>query len=311
MKAIHSLKSDKMRPMLEALGGPSVLKPAIQIMALSAVTIREHFDDFVLITDSAGRRMAEQCRLPYTSIVEVGDSFGSDPSFWIHSKLHAYKNAGGPFVHFDNDLFLWEPLPKAYLEADVFAFHSETFLWGRYEQYRTALESSGLSLPKLHEKFPSSRMPVNMAVFGGNDHESIAHYAGYVLEYLDDHEGFLDATPAQKEALEFGIAYLEQLWATYLIQDVRQVRIELLLTEEQALKGLQVPGVALTHLHGAKQQAMKDGKIQELMFKIGCKLREWSPEVYSAVERYTDPSVDVDSMIKEQGNGQNPAGQDA
>ena len=299
MKAIHSLKSDRMRPFMESAGGPYIIKPAIEIMALSAVTIRRHFDEFVLVTDDAGMHMARECRMPYTDIVSVGDRFGSDPSFWIHSKLHAYKEAKAPFVHFDTDLFLWEPLPATFLQSDVFAFHSETFMWSRYEQYREGLEASGLSLPKLHEKFRTSRMPVNMAIFGGQDHESIAHYAGYVLEYLEDHDGFNGATDAQKQALDSGIAFLEQLWASYLIQDVRQVRMEFLLTEQQVLRNDPVPGVAVTHLHGAKQQAMKSGKMDELMAKVQYKLRELDPEVYSAVQHYTDPAVDVDALIKE------------
>ena len=42
-------------------------------------------------------------------------------------KLIAYSIQDGPFVHIDNDVFLWKPLPQELLQAPVFAQCPEYF----------------------------------------------------------------------------------------------------------------------------------------------------------------------------------------
>ena len=305
MKAVHSFKSARFKPMLESIGGTYIIKPMVQIMALSAASIRKHHPDFVLITDEAGKALAEACKMPYSEIISVGDKFDSHPNFWIHSKLHAYHELNEPFVHYDNDVFLWEPLPERLLAADVFGFHSETFVWRKYEAYGKALEDSGIPIPKLHRKYWTSRMPVNMAIFGGNNHAAIKQYAGFVLEWLQDNQGFWNMDDKQAQALDENIAFIEQLWVSYLIQDAQGIPIELLLTEQQVQANEKVDGVQLTHLHGAKQAAMRQGKTHELVAKLDAKLKEVNPEVHAAVQEFTSPDVDIAALIKESQDGQN------
>lgn len=299
MKAVHSYKSDKVLPYLESVGGASIIKPAIQIMALSACTIRKHFDDFTLITDDAGKAMAEACAMPYSEIISVGPSFGSDPCFWIHSKLHAYNTIQEPFVHFDTDLLLWDSLPAEYLANEVFAFHSETYAWASYVKYHRDLVAAGFTVPALDATYWTSRMPINMAIFGGNDYKTINQYAGFVLEFLADNNGFLNTTPEQQHVVDASISLIEQAWASYLIQDAHRIPISLLLTEEQVLNNLQVPGIKLTHLHGAKQAAQRAGKLSDLMLRLAAKLQAQDQTVYSAVDKFTTSEIDIAEMIKE------------
>jgi len=243
--------------------------------------------------------MAEACNLPYTEIVSVGSSFGAVSDYWIESKIHVYAEMREPFVHFDTDLFLWEALPAEYLAADVFAFHSETFMWPTYEKYLSAWTELILNFPKLHKEYFTSRMPINMAIFGGNDWRAINRYAKFVQEFVDSNNGFKDIAPADAYTIDKNIAAIEQLWASYLIQDREKLPIRMLLTEEQVLKNDQVPGVALTHLHGIKQKMDQEGKTEELLQKLSAKLKEINPAVYNAVEAYTSDEVDIDALLKE------------
>jgi hypothetical protein len=303
MKAFHSFRSDKFKPYLDMIGGRELIKPAVYIMALSAATIRKYHEDFTLITDDAGKELAEECRLPYSKIVSVGTGFESDPSVWIHSKLYTYRTTKEPFVHFDNDIFLWEALPQGFLDNEVVGFHSETFLWYKYEDYRQTLLNVGVPIPALRETYPTSRMPINMAVFGGQNWQAINQYAEFLEDYLRDRAYFFDATDEQKTALEKSIALIEQLWASYLIQDRMKVPITTLLTENDIQHG--TSALKLTHLHGFKQKAMRDGKTLELLLKLQNKLKEVDPAVHSAVQKYLGAKVDISAMIKEQSNGQN------
>lgn len=299
MIAIHSFKSCKFKPILDAVGGAHLVKPMVQIMALSAATIRKHHDEFVLITDDLGKQMAQECEMPYSEIISVGQAFDSDPSFWIHSKIHAYHEINQPFVHYDTDLFLWEPLPEKFLASEVFAFHSETFTWRKYEIFLQNLQQAGINMPLLHKKYWTNRMPINMAVFGGNNHQAIKQYAGFILDFVQDNNGFHALNSSQRDVLEHNIAFIEQMWASYLLQNSMNIPIELLLTEVQILSNSKVEGVELTHLHGAKQTAMRENKTHELVAKLSSKLLEVNPKVSKAVEAFTAPEVDIDAMVQE------------
>lgn len=299
MKAIHSFKSAKIRPMLQSIGGPAALKPLVSIMALSAASISKHFENFVLITDDAGKEMAEACALPYKEIVSVGPEFKAIPDYWIESKIHAYAETNEPFIHFDTDLFLWEPLPEEYLKAEVFAFHSETFAWPLYEQYLATWSEIVPNLPPLHKEHFTNRMPVNMAIFGGNNWRAINEYAKFIQRFVADNNGFKDLTPEAAHNVDKSIAAIEQLWGSYLIQDVAKIPIQMLLTESQISSTTKVPGIALTHLHGLKQRLDKEGKTGELLQKLSAKLKDINPDVYNAVERYTSSEVDIDALLKE------------
>jgi len=303
MKAIHSFRSDILGKYLDMIGGAEIISPAIYIMALSAATIRKYHNDFLFITDRRGKELAEACELPYTEIQCVGESFDSDPHFWIHSKIHAYSNIHEPFIHYDTDLFLWDALPANFLANDVVAFHSETYVWGKYEEYNKNLVDAGFTLPPFMQTYWTSRMPINMALFGGNNWKVINEYGAIIQQFIKDHAGFNSTTDSQKHSLDKSIALIEQLWVSYIIQDKFKVPITTLLTENEIKAGS--GDVKITHLHGIKQQAQETNTMQEIMFKVTSKLREIDPKLYSAVKKFITSSSDVDALILETANGKN------
>lgn len=300
MIAVHSFRSDKIRPWLQSIGGPAMVKPMLQIMALSSATISKHHPEFVLITDDAGKEMAEACRLPYSEIVSVGENFDSDPCFWVHSKLHAYSMMDSPFVHFDTDIFLWEQLPEDYLSSLVFAFHTEAFSWPVYERYQENLQKIGFVLPKFGLNWWLNKAPLNMAVFGGNGVglKAINRYADMILRAVKGHDGFRNYSESDKAVVDESLPYIEQAQASFFIQGSEGLKAELLLTENQAVNGLEVPGVRITHLQAFKQRAMREGKTLDLMLRLQKKLKEVNEDVSSAVEDFTKDAIyEVESML--------------
>lgn len=299
MKAVHSFKSDTVRHLLDSVGGPAVMKPMITVHALSAVTIKQHFKEFVLVTDDAGKELAEICKLPYDQVISVGEKFGAVSDFWIESKMHAYRVLQEPFVHLDNDLFLWEPLPTTFLASDVFAFHTECYLWPVYEQYLNNWQTLCPDLPNLHEKYWINRQPLNMAVFGGNNWQAINYYAKFVQDFAAKNNGFNHVNAEQGHLINKSIAAIEQLWGSYILQNELGIRVATLLTERQATRNEEVPGIKITHLQGMKENAERQGKVKELLDKTSYKLKMTNEAVYNAVERYTSSEVDIDALLKE------------
>jgi len=299
MRAIHSYKFDKLRPLLESIGGASVVKPIITMMALSAVSIRKHHDDFVLITDDIGAELAKACSLPYSKVVSVGYEFGSHECFWIHSKLHTYATIDCPFVHYDIDLFLWDPLPKEFLDNDIFNFYSEAHVWPRYEQILENFIASGVKVPLYDKLYPENKSPLNMAIFGGHDIKTIKSCGQELLDLMETNDRFYNKSDEIVYAIENGISYIEQALSSYILQSKHRKRVVPLLKEHQVLSGKTVPGIKVTHLHSLKQVAQAQGKINELQAKLDSKLKYLAPDVHSAVAKFTKVKVNIDDMIKE------------
>jgi hypothetical protein len=286
MMAIHSLRTDLFRPALESQGGPLMIAPMLKVMGLSSWTIRQHFDSFTLVTDDAGAEMAKQCKLPYTKIVSVGENFDSDPCFWTHSKFTAYAN-NQPFIHFDNDLFLWDPLPTRILEAPVAACNSDTYMWGVYAEHIRSLEES-LGVGGLHRKHFTNRMPINMAIFGGNDITAINSFSKLVLDFVADRNGFRDLNEEQKVKLMRGMHVIEQLWGSCFLQNELGIPVELALSEEHIQANKPSTDVRLTHVHGLKYaaQAQSNAEAIQTLNKVSMKLSDLAPEIALAIVDY-------------------------
>lgn len=299
MKAIQSFRSDKIRLALESFGGPSMLRSYISVFALSAVTIAKHYSNFEFITDDAGKFMAESCQLPYSKISSVGPNFDSDSCFWTHSKFVAYLSSEA-FLHFDNDLFLWEPLPARIQNSELVALHGESYAWPLYERYLTAAQNTLPNFPTWHEQYFANRTPLNMAIFGGNNIAAINAYASKVLNViLNTFNGFKDANTNTKQTVEEIMPVMEQLWASHLLQSEQGIKVNFILTERNMVDSTSPADVKLTHIWGLKNDANTNPRQRmEMLNKVHKNLKELSPTVYDAVMRFTASPNTVNTLLE-------------
>jgi hypothetical protein len=295
MKAIQSYRFNKYKPYFDIIGGIEFMAPALYMLALSAVTIKKYHKNFLFITDNLGKKIAETCNLPYTEIKSVGDSFDSDPSFWIHSKIYTYANTQEPFVHYDNDFFLWEELPESLLSNEVFGFHTETFMWHRYEEFNSNLLKAGFKFPKFTEKYWINRIPINMALFGGNNWKAINEYGKTIEKFIVDNQNFTELSESQKDVLELNLSTIEQLWGSYIIQSKLNIPVGTLITEQEIKN--RSGKAKVTHLHGYKQHMQKSNKLPELLLRLETKLNSLDPKVYSAVKKFIYSDTNINTLL--------------
>jgi hypothetical protein len=160
---------------------------------LSVATARRHFATTALVTDDAGARMlVDHLRLPFDHVstaLNVLD--GEDPKWWCLGKLYAYRMQTEPFVHIDNDCFLWKPLPRRMLAADVLAQSPEYFAWDgrtyyRPEQLAPLIDAEHGWLPDELAWFMSLRggTAVCCGVLGGNRLDFIGAYADNAIRMV-------------------------------------------------------------------------------------------------------------------------------
>lgn len=155
---------------------------------LSVMEARKHYPDTCLVTDSGGARLlVEGLGLPFSEVDLSLDRLnepGIDNEWWVLGKLAAYAAQTRPFVHLDNDVFLWQPLPGRMTAAPVLAQNPEVFYFDDQSLYRLDAFLNGIRyfggwLPEAWLWYAGRRgnEAVCCGLFGGHDLDFIRSYA--------------------------------------------------------------------------------------------------------------------------------------
>lgn len=108
--------------------------------ALSVWCASKHFKEVEFISDDWGVQMFKEINLPVTSYTnDLNPMHEVSRFFWAYGKMIAYTAQKVPFVHIDNDVFLWDPLPDRILKAELcFQSHEPFDLpgYGYYNQLK-------------------------------------------------------------------------------------------------------------------------------------------------------------------------------
>ncbi|CAN5413202.1 hypothetical protein BH10PSE4_BH10PSE4_39900 [soil metagenome] len=163
--------------------------------ALSFKTASQHYPDTALVTDTAGARLlVDGLGLEFGSVDLRLDSLvaeGRDVDWWVLGKLTAYEAQTRPFVHLDNDVFLWRPLPEAMTAAPVFAQNPEGFEFTDQSLYRLEAFMAGVAdadgwLPPEWRVYAQARRTgaVCCGILGGQDVAFLRRYAALAIAVI-------------------------------------------------------------------------------------------------------------------------------
>jgi hypothetical protein len=131
--------------------------------------------------------------LAFTSVSTALNALdGEDPAWWALGKVLTYALQTKPFVHMDDDVYLWQRLQNRVLAAPVLAQSPEYFRIGascyRPEDFDGAVaETPDAWLPEEWLWYRCSgvdRRAECCGVFGGNNLPFIAHYARSALRLM-------------------------------------------------------------------------------------------------------------------------------
>lgn len=163
---------------------------------LSTMTARRHYDTTALYTDDAGARLLlDGIRLEFDHVSTALNALHAhDPGWWALGKLYTYRLQAEPFIHIDNDVFLWRPLSPDPARVPVLAELPDHIWTGRHPYYqpepfeRTILEGDGW-LP-LEWQWYRANWPEqcahNCGVLGGTHVEFIQHYATQGIRLMEE-----------------------------------------------------------------------------------------------------------------------------
>lgn len=157
---------------------------------LSVQTARKHYPNSSLFTDDEGARMlVDSLGLEFTHVsIGLKALNKYDPEWWVLGKLFTYRAQTRPFIHLDNDVFLWNRLPRALESAPVFAQNPEVFKFEegslyRVERFHTALNSMGGWMPEEWRWYHSRRgnTAISCGLLGGCQVEFLRYYADLAI----------------------------------------------------------------------------------------------------------------------------------
>ncbi|MBD2120919.1 DUF6734 family protein [Trichocoleus sp. FACHB-262] len=269
---------------------------------LSLETARKHYPETALVTDNAGAKMLiDGLGLEFDAVTtELNALQAQDPDWWILGKLWAYRSQTQPFIHVDNDVFLWKPLPPVVNTAPVLAQNPEYFVfgkplatcwWYRPEIFNHRVKSTNGWLPDEWNWYFAKRR--NLAyccgIMGGAQVDFIRHYADMALRIAAD--------PGNQAALALmdnklgDCLLIEQYFLAACIEYHQQladspfadVSIECLFDSPEAAFSSQQPDqLGYTHLIG---EAKRDAAIAQRLEK---RVAEEYPDQYQRCLRYLE-----------------------
>lgn len=163
--------------------------------ALSLETARQHYPETILITDDEGVKMlVDKMGLPYTHVsTELNALNECSIDLWNMGKLYAYRAQTEPFLHLDQDVYLWKPLPDKLSNAAVFAQNPEHFTedsdYYLPAEFENAINDDGGWLPDewkwCRSIFGDFQKSINTGIFGGNNLEFIQYAVNLTIATIE------------------------------------------------------------------------------------------------------------------------------
>ncbi|WP_299529598.1 DUF6734 family protein [Ulvibacterium sp.] len=238
MKIIHSYWSKpaqatfNKKPTEKLNGGWRHPKYQYMSWALSCLSFKKYYDEIELVTDIAGEELLiNQLKLPYTSVkVELDKLNNYSKKLWAIGKLFAFGLQDKPFIHVDNDVFIWEQFSKRIENAPLLAQHMDIDE-GHYTFAMQHLKDNGIKIPlilrqdfKKHKRYNVS----NAGIIGGNDIEFFKKFSNQAFEFIDSNIEYVNgniigATYAivYEQYLFSAMARSENIRIEHFIEDLR------------------------------------------------------------------------------------------
>ncbi len=188
MRIVQTLWSCN-RSLLEDAFGWMSPEHHLMSWALSCLSLKEHYQDIILYTDSqAADILTNKIGLPYSDVMIAYDQFDCLPRHWALAKIKTYSMQQKPFLHVDGDIYLPRPLPKR-IERSRLAAQNREYGTSYYKSMMDRLLACpGIRIPHYLEKGlrEESVSSYNMGFFGGTDLDFIRRYCEEVFRFFEE-----------------------------------------------------------------------------------------------------------------------------
>lgn len=162
---------------------------------ISVQTAKQHYSRTSLFTDDAGAEiLIDGVGLEFDQVTTDLNALDEhDPDWWAFGKIYTHTLQREPYVHIDNDVFLWKRLPDRVENSPVLVQNPELYDYGysRYQvaNFEFAVNSVGGWLPEELETYlpiEGILRAVCCGVVGGNALSFIKHYAQLAMKLMEE-----------------------------------------------------------------------------------------------------------------------------
>jgi hypothetical protein len=223
--------------------------------ALSCLQLKKLYGEVELITDELGKKiLVDTLGLPYTNVSTVleGKLSNYPPELWSLAKIVAFAEQQAPFLHFDGDFFIWQPVEPRIMQAAVVAQNLEENL-SYYRDMMQDMEKHGWRMPPLLAGVSQSPIiyAANTGIFGGHQLDFVKAYCQNAFDFINTNTDIIPKT--KKNQLNF---IFEQCLLYYFAQQ-EGIPIEYFMEEpvdepsySEYARFVDVPQVKMIHTLG-------------------------------------------------------------
>ena len=246
-------------------------------MVLAVLTAKKHFQRVELITNDFGKSIfIDKLRLPIQYSLKLNEMDKVSSYFWAYGKILATSSQNEPFIHIDNDAFLFTGLPKRMSEADLI-FQSKEPMdkpgYGFYDILRPCFREAKVK-PK--EIVPITDYAYNCGICGGNNFNFFKLHQKCSSEYIFAPENQDLFFKKYKDILIHQNLFHEQYFLASLIKANKlRDKVELFADD---INDINKNGVSYCHLWGLSKRN------ETMIKKMYQRLNKDFPEFYSRVK---------------------------
>lgn len=222
--------------------------------ALSILCASRIFKEVQFISSDWGVDIVKKLDMPVTDYSnKLNEMKSVSRYFWAYGKLIAYNEQKEPFVHVDNDVFMWEPLPDRVLKAKLCFQSHEPFDEPGYKYYNILKPcfNKAKVKPKLVAENEVTDFAYNCGICGG-------HYLDFFKEWQKLSAEYIFAPENQdlffkkfKDVLIHQNLFHEQYFAASMIKHYN-LRKDVRVLADNAIKIPQI--LKYTHLWGTTKR---------------------------------------------------------
>lgn len=237
---------------------------AFDTLRIALNRAKKHYGEVHLITDIYSEDFFK--KFPFDSVTTGLEKISPEyTATWSLGKLYAYKLIalkGDPFLHVDNDVFLWKPLPKKISSAEIFAQSREPVNLFNYH-----IDHFYKNCPKkyLASKIPKQSFAANVGVIGGSDLSFFYNYSSSAINMILDPANKTYWT-THKGLVSWRKAVIAEQYYMSVAARYYNKNIEYLFSNNEEFS--KVAELGYTHLMGAKYGFFIKEKMNFLMKKL-------------------------------------------
>ena len=179
LKIIYTLWTKPLTELNDNLGFNS-LEAFMDSLILSVNVSKQNYNDVQFYTDNYGMELIKPYmdRLPFSKIHNILDELNWLPSqWWAYPKMYVYGLQDEPFIHIDNDAYLWNKIGQEYiLDNDVICQGLEHLEDPGYWFYKDGVRVYDKHILENMKNVDYYKFAMNAGVFGAFTEKGISMF---------------------------------------------------------------------------------------------------------------------------------------